>query len=59
VVSPLGVPSHCNFNELFCPACANAPTERKRIFSELSSRSVWSCNHLLTVPLATFLHAQS
>src|SRR5262245_5729167 len=37
MVGPGGVPSHCNSNELFCPADANAGFEIKKQFPELSS----------------------
>jgi hypothetical protein len=37
LVSPVDVPASRDFNGLICPAPANALSERKRQFSELSS----------------------
>src|SRR5262249_2704672 len=37
MVGPGGVPPHCNSNDLFCPADANAGFETKKQFPKLSS----------------------
>src|SRR5262249_46550213 len=37
IVDRKGLPSHCNSNDLFCPADANAGFEIKKQFPELSS----------------------
>ena len=37
MVGPGGLPSHCDSNDLFCPAYTNAGFETKRQFPQLSS----------------------
>jgi hypothetical protein len=37
LVGPGGLPSHCDSNDLFCPADTNAGFEIKRQFPQLSS----------------------
>ena len=37
LVGPGGLPSHCDSNDLFCPADTNAGFETKRQFPQLSS----------------------